>query len=473
MVEGTSEQLAIFGGSPVRTKPFFSRPCVDETDEAAVMKTLQDDCYSRFVGSNLPGTRDQLEATSAVLAAIDAPYTFFGGERVRAFEAAWAELHRVPFAVAMNSATSALTAALMAADVGPGDEVITTPLSFTATASAIVAANAIPVFADIDATTLCLDLESVKSRLTPKTKAIVPVHWCGNAGDFKELMSWAREHGLVVVEDAAQAPGTDYQGKTLGSWGDAGVFSFSEPKNVMTGEGGMLITSDPRLAAKCRMIRNHGEVIPEMSDDDAFTANLVGYNFRMVEMVAALGCAQTAKLERLNGIRNANVKALREGVAAIQSEWLHPQRLTHEESFAAYTAAFRWTGGSAGVSRNAVAQALRQEGIPVATGVGRLMSDHPMFQKKLAFGRGHCPFSCHLHGEMDSLDYRAESLPVAHRVHDEEYLGFFLMGWPNTTEDMTDIIRAFTKIHHGFEELKALEAAEPVRDVAFDRGRGR
>ncbi|MEM6885658.1 MAG: DegT/DnrJ/EryC1/StrS family aminotransferase [Verrucomicrobiota bacterium] len=468
-----SSPLAILGGSPVRTKPFFSRPCVDETDKAAVMQTMKDDCYSRFVGSNLPGTREHLESSSASLAELDAPYTFFGGQQVRNFERDWAKLHEVPYAVAMNSATSALTAGLMAADVGPGDEVITTPLSFTATASAIVAAQAIPVFADIDAETLCLDLESVKSRVSAKTKAIVFVHWCGNAGEFDELVEWAQKQGLILMEDAAQAPATVYKGKPLGSWGNAGVFSFSEPKNVMTGEGGMLITHDSKLAAKCRMIRNHGEVIPEMSDDDDFTVNLVGYNFRMVEMVAALGCAQTAKLERLNAIRNENALYLREGLSEVLVDYLKPQRLTHSESFAAYTAAFRWTGAAHGVSRNAVAQALRKEGIPVATGVGRLMSDHPMFQKKLAYGLNHFPFSCHLHGDMESLDYSASSLPVAHQVHDEEYLGFFLMGWPNGKDDMDDIIGAFRKIEVGLDDLKKLEEQEPVREVAFDRGRGK
>lgn len=457
-------QLALLGGTAVREAPFRSLPLVDEREMEAVQAALRDGLFSRFVGSNLPGTREALRKSSDELRTEQGAFSFLGGPNVRRFEADWAQLHEAPYAVSVNSATSGLTAILMAMDIGPGAEVITTPLSFTATAAAIVAAQAIPVFADIDAETFCVDAAAVERCVNPSTKAILYVHWCGNAGDFDRVLEVARKHGIPLIEDAAQAPGTVYQGKPLGTWGAAGVFSFSEPKNVMTGEGGMIVTSEVAIAEKCRLIRNHGEAIPELSDSDEFLRNVVGYNFRMVEIVAAMGWVQTERLPEMNRIRNHNYRYLSAQLSGITG--LIPQRITHPETFAAYTAAFRWDEATTGVSRDAAAAALRKEGIPVATGVGRLMSDHPMFLKKLAYGATGWPFS-------KQVNYDPARLPVAHRVHDREYLGLFLMGWPNEEKDLDDIARAFEKIAKNLSALGAYERENTASLLEYDRGRGR
>jgi perosamine synthetase len=464
------DQLALLGGEPIRTNPFSSRPYVDEREETAVIDTIRQGLFSRFVGSPLPGTRELLKKTSADIESIDGSHSFLGGANVRRFEAAWAAYHRVPFAVAVNSATSGITAALMAMNVGPGHEVITTPLSFTATATAIVTANAIPVFADIDPDTLCLDPAAVEKAITPQTRCIVPVHWCGNAGNLSEIMDLARKHKLLVLEDTAQAPGTIYNGQYLGTHGQAGVFSFSEPKNVMTGEGGMIVTADPIIAEKCRLIRNHGEVIPLEDDSDEYVVNVVGFNFRMVEATAAIGWVQTSKLLEVNEIRKRNYQYLLPRLLDVAGDYIRPQRLTHPESFYAYTAAFRWMKGTSGISRDAVAMALRAEGIPVATGVGRLLSDHPLFQRKLAFGYDGHPFHCTQYKGV--VDYGPERLPCAHKVHDCQYLGFFLMGWPNTTEDMDDIVSAFRKIISHRDALSSYAKQKIREPLNFDRGRG-
>jgi len=457
-------QLALLGGTPVRTAPFRSLPCVDEHEMEAVQAALRDGLFSRFVGSNVPGTREALRKRSEELRTEQGAFSFLGGPNVRRFEADWAQLHEVPYAVSVNSATSGLTAILMAMDIGPGAEVITTPLSFTATAAAIVAAQATPVFADIDAETFCLDADSVERCINSSTKGILYVHWCGNAGDFDRVLAVARKYGIPLIEDAAQAPGTVYQGKPLGGLGAAGVFSFSEPKNVMTGEGGMIVTSEVAIAEKCRLIRNHGEAVPELTDSDEFLRNVVGYNFRMVEIVAAMGCVQTKRLSELNRIRNRNYRYLSAQLEGIPC--LTPQRITHPDTFAAYTASFRWDEGVSGISRDGAAEALRNEGIPVATGVGRLMSDHPMFLKKLAYGASGWPFST-------QVDYDPARLPIAHRVHDKEYLGFFLLGWPNEEKDMDDIGRAFVKLSQNLSALHAYEKENAAKPLDYDRGRGR
>jgi len=464
------EKPALLGGNPVRSKPFSSRPFVDSREEEAVIEAIRQGLFSRFVGSPLPGTRELLRATSKELLEINEPYSFFGGPNVRRFEAAWAEYHKVPFAIAVNSATSGITAALMAMNVGPGSEVITTPLSFTATATAIVVANAVPVFVDIDPETLCLDPQAVAKAISPQTRCIVPVHWCGNAGDLSRLMDVAHEHELMVLEDSCQAPGTEYKSKYLGSFGTAGVFSFSEPKNVMTGEGGMIVTSDPIIAEKCRLIRNHGEVIPNIDDPDDFIVNAIGYNFRMTEITAAIGWVQTAKLKEANEIRNKNYTYLRRCLADIADSYLRPQHLTHPETYYAYTAAFRWIDEDGGLLRDAVALALRAEGIPVATGIGRLMSYHPLFLRKMAYGYEGFPFhGSHYRG---NVNYEPKRLPQAHLVHDCQYLGFFQMGWPNKEEDMDDIAKAFQKIIHYRDELAAYTRKNVSGPLKFDRGRG-
>lgn len=450
-----AERLALLGGRPVRTAPFSSRPHIEERDVEAVAQTVRDGVLSRFVGSAVPGTRERLRLPSAELLELDEAFSFFGGPSVRRFEASWAEAHSVPFAIAMNSATSAETALLTALQLGPEAEVITTPLSFTATATAIVAANALPVFADIDPDTMCLDPEAVERAITPHTRCILAVHWCGNAGHFRQLLEVADRHGLPLVEDAAQGPGTEYEGRFLGAWGCAGTFSFSEPKNVTTGEGGMVVTSDPALAERCRLIRNHGEAVVTADDPDELVAAAVGQNFRMTEAAAALGCTQTAKLRELNAIRGRNHRHLVTRLQEVVGEWLTPQLLTHPDTFAAYTSAFRWSAERSGVGRDLVAAALRAEGIPVATGVGRLMSDNELFRRGLLGGRDHSP----------------GGLPNAQQVHDREYLAFFLAGWPNTPEDMDDIAAAFAKIAADRDEL-ARRGGELAGALAFDRGRG-
>lgn len=429
-----------------------------------MVQTIRAGVLSRFVGSPVPGAREQLRQTSAELLTLEESHSFLGGPNVRRFEAAWAAAHEAVFAVAMNSATSAETAALMALDVGPGSEVITTPLSFTATASAIVAANAIPVFADIDPDTMCLDPEEVSKAITSRTACILPVHWCGNAGALDEILAIARHRGLPVLEDSAQAPGSKYQGRFLGTWGDASTFSFSEPKNVTTGEGGMVVTSSVAIAEKCRLIRNHGESIPTSEDADDYVVNVVGQNFRMTELTAALGWVQTSKLATVNGIRNRNHHHLVRRLEEVAGEYITPQRLTNPETFVGYTSAFRWSEARSGVPRDVVAAAVRAEGIPVATGVGRLMSDNELFLRRLAYGRAHYPFP-------DGVEYRPESLPRAHQVHDHEYVAFFLAGWPNTPDDMDDIAAAFEKVVAHRTELTAHGRDLISGSSGFDRGR--
>ena len=224
------------------------------------------------------------------------------GERVAAFEKRFAELCQVPEAIAVSTGTAALHLALIAHEIGYGDEVITTPFSFAATANAILLVGAVPVFVDIDPETCNIDPSLVEAAITPRTKAILPVHLYGNPCDMGRLQAIAAEHHLVIIEDACQAHAASIDGKPVGSFG-TGCFSFYPTKNMTTGEGGMITTSDPLIAERARLLRSHGQ-------KERYHHVALGFNQRMTELQAAIGLAQLEKLERFTEKRRANAAYL-------------------------------------------------------------------------------------------------------------------------------------------------------------------
>src|SRR2546421_4564490 len=226
------------------------------------------------------------------------------GENVAAFERRFAEVCHVREAVALSSGTAALHLALLAHDIGPGDEVITTAFTFAATANAILLAGATPVFVDIEPDTYSIDAALVEAAITPRTKAIMPVHLYGHPCDMQRLVPIAAAYGLVLIEDACQSHAAQIDGKPVGSFG-TGCFSFYATKNITTGEGGMVTTSDPGIAERVRLLRNHGQ-------KERYHHALLGYNLRMTEMQGALGLAQLEKLERFTEQRIANAAFLTE-----------------------------------------------------------------------------------------------------------------------------------------------------------------
>ncbi|HEX2194697.1 MAG TPA: DegT/DnrJ/EryC1/StrS family aminotransferase [Candidatus Limnocylindria bacterium] len=215
------------------------------------------------------------------------------GPRVRRLEDAFAAYVGVPHAVATSSGTTALHLALLAAGVGPGDEVITVPFTFIASAASIVHAGARPAFVDVDARDFGMDVEQVEAAITPRTRAIMPVSLYGQPADLPALDAIAERHGLALLEDAAQAHGAAVGDRRAGSWGAAGCFSFYPTKNMTSAEGGMLTTADAGLAERARLLREHGSRVRYQHD-------LLGYNFRMTDVHAAIGLAQLSKLEAYN-----------------------------------------------------------------------------------------------------------------------------------------------------------------------------
>lgn len=220
------------------------------------------------------------------------------GPQVARFEEAFAQLCGVRYAVAVSSGTTALHLALLAHKIGPGDEVITSPFSFIATGNSILMAGARPVFVDIDERCYNIDAQQIEAAITPRTKAIMPVHLYGQPAEMDQIMALADRYGLAVIEDAAQAVGASYRGRPTGSFG-TGCFSLYATKNIMTGEGGMVTTDDPQIADRLRLLRSHGS-------RERYYHEELGYNYRMMDIQAAIGLVQLGRLEQINAARIAN-----------------------------------------------------------------------------------------------------------------------------------------------------------------------
>lgn len=231
------------------------------------------------------------------------------GPRVKEFEDAFAQMCGTQFAIATSSGTTALHLALAANGIGEGDEVITSPFTFIASANSILFTGARPVFVDIDPATFNLDPDLLEQAITPHTRAILPVHLFGLCCDMDPILAIAHKYGLVVIEDACQSHGAEYKGKRAGSFG-TGAFSLYATKNITTGEGGMITTDDPQIAEKCRILRQHGMRRRYYHDE-------LGFNFRMTDMQAALGTVQIQKLDQFNRQRIQNAAYLNQNLKGV------------------------------------------------------------------------------------------------------------------------------------------------------------
>jgi dTDP-4-amino-4,6-dideoxygalactose transaminase len=241
------------------------------------------------------------------------------GPRVAAFEEAFADYVGVDQAIAVASGTEAIRLGLLALGVGPNSEVIVPAFTFVATATAVMMTGATPVIVDVEADTFCMDPVKAAAAVTGKTKAVMPVHLYGHPADMGPLADLCQERDLSLVEDACQAHGARYRGRRVGSVGEVGTFSFYPTKNMTTGEGGAVTTSDPQLAERLRLLRQHGLAGP-------YQYKMFGYNSRMTDMEAAIGLVQLGKLDGYNMARRMNASMLTEGLEDLvgcprEAEW--------------------------------------------------------------------------------------------------------------------------------------------------------
>jgi perosamine synthetase len=266
------------------------------------------------------------------------------GPRVAEFEERFAEMVGVPHAVATSSGTTALHLALLGYGIGPGDEVVTVPFTFIASANSVLYTGARPVFVDVREDDFTLDVDQLEAAITPRTRAVMPVSLYGQPADLRAIAAIAERHGLAVVEDAAQAHGAAIGDRRSGTWG-AGTFSFYPTKNMTTGEGGMITTGDPTLAERVRLLREHGMKV-------RYHHEVVGYNFRMTDLAAAIGLAQLPKLAGYNERRRAIAARYDRELRGVVTPRVRPD-VTHV--YHQYTIRVR--------ERDAFAERLRERGV--------------------------------------------------------------------------------------------------------------
>lgn len=337
------------------------------------------------------------------------------GPRVRAFEERFRAVTGAAHAVALSSCTAGLHLALLAAGVGPGDEVITTPLTFAATANVILHAGATPVLADVREDDYNLDPAEVARRLTPRTKALLPVHFAGLPCRMEELLAIARAHGLRVIEDAAHALGAAYRGRPIGALSDAAVFSFYPIKNITTGQGGMLTTNDTDLADKVRLLSLHGlskDAWDRYTDRGswAYQVLMPGFNYVMTDLQAAIGIHQLARLDELQA-RRARLAARYDDALASIPEVIRPPRLP-DTVHAWHLYPIRLDLERLRIDRAAFIERLRERGIGTTVNFIPLHL-HPFFQKALGVREGDYPVSERIFaGEV--------SLPLYPRMRDAD-----------------------------------------------------
>ena len=430
--------LAIKGGPKVREEFFPAHNSIGIEEKKAVERVLQGGILSKFLGvwSN----------------------DFYGGPEVRALEEEWSEYYGVKHAIAVNSATSGIYCAMGAVGVGPGDEVIVSPYTMSASSVSPLVYNAIPVFADIEEDYFCLSPESIEKNITRFTKAIVVVDIFGQPYDVEKINAIAKRHNLYVIEDAAQAPGAKYKDKYAGTLGDVGIFSLNYHKHIHSGEGGVVVTDNDGLAEKIRLIRNHAESVVEAKGYNDLV-NMLGFNYRMNEIEAAIGREQLRKLDRLLSERRDNVKYLEQSLKAIPC--IEPAKTRSDVLHSFYVHPIKYKADVGGVSRNNFVEAIKaeltpsrlreDEGVKIGAGYVKPLYLLPMFQNKVVYGKIGCPWSCEkYHGH---VSYDNGLCPVVEKMHFEVLITHELMRPGMTKKDLDDVVAAFLKVWKIKQEL--------------------
>ncbi len=415
------EQLAIFGGEKTIKYPLKRYNPIGIEEVKAATSVIQNGVLSQFLGAWHPD--------------------FYGGPKVREFERMCEEYFGVKHAVTVNSWSSGLVAAVGAIGIEPGDEVIVTPWTMCASATAILQWNAIPVFADINPHTFCLDPVSVEANITPYTKAIMAVDIFGQSADMDALIAIARKYGLRIISDTAQAPGTYYKGKMSGTIADVGGYSLNYHKHIHTGEGGILVTNDDSIANKLQLLRNHAEAVvgPKGEKD---LVNMLGNNFRLGEIECAIGIEQLRKLKGFISERQLAAEYLTAGLEGLPG--LRTPITQDGCTHAYYMYPLVLDINYLKVSRELIVQALESEGVTGLSPGYANIHMLPMYQKKIAYGSHGFPWSAEICRR--EVNYDKGICPVAEEMHDRSYVGFAMCLHELEKTDIELIVQAFKKV---------------------------
>jgi dTDP-4-amino-4,6-dideoxygalactose transaminase len=399
------DQLAVNGGPKTIEHP-FRWPIFDESDVEAVTSVAR---------SGFWGNPDC-------------------GGLVAKFEQEWAQYCGANYALTCVNGSVALRIALIACGVRPGDEVIVPPYTFIATASTILECNCVPVFVDIDEKTYNLNPDEVEKALTPRTKAIIPVHFAGKACDMDAIASLASKHQLLIIEDAAHAHGAEYKGKKLGSIGDVGCFSFQSSKNLTSGEGGIIITDNRQLYEAMNSLRNVGRV----SGGEWYEHHILGCNYRMTELQAALLLKQLTRLEQQTRLRNNNGLYLNSLLGEIDG--VQPLERGHGETLhSQHLFIFKYDKTKFGnLPKRRFSEMLAAEGVPAFMGYPEPLYRQPLFKER--------NFMCYAIPE--DVDFHDVKCPEAEKACYEEAVWIFQQAMLGSRSDMELIAKAILKVQH-------------------------
>jgi dTDP-4-amino-4,6-dideoxygalactose transaminase len=425
----SNDVLALLGGPKLIDQAFsrYNPLGLEEVD--AAKKVVESGVLSQFLGCWDPD--------------------FFGGPKVQEFERQCESFFGVKHAVTFNSWTSGLVAAVGAVGIEPGDEVIVSPWTMAASATAILHWNAIPVFADIEPETFCMDPISIERNISEQTRAIMSVDIAGHSADMDVLRKIADKHNLKIISDTAQAPGALYKGKLAGTLADIGGYSLNYHKHIHTGEGGIAVTDDDELADRLRLIRNHAEVVV---GDKGVTnlSNMIGHNFRLGEIECAMGIEQLKKLKRQVESRQHIAQKLDKGLAGLIG--LKTPAVMPDCTHVYYVYPMTLDIAALGISRQRLHEALLAEGVPAIAASYQNLHMLPMYQKKMAYGSKGFPWTSDICKR--EVSYAKGICPVAERLHESEFLGFGICSYEFKDEEVDLIIAAFHKVWRNLEALK-------------------
>ncbi len=418
-------KLAIHGGKKINPEGYTEWPVITERQKQAVREVLD----------------------SGILWGAHAP-------QVKALQREWAEYVGTKHCLVTASGTAALHIAVAAAGVGPGDECITTAFTFVATALAVMQNNAIPVFVDVDPRTFNIDPAKIESKITERTKAILPVHLHGLPADMDEIKAIARRYNLTVIEDACQAHGAVYKGRKVGSLGQMAAFSLNGSKNLPGGEGGLFNTNSDEFRFQADMVRTLGWLIKE-GEEREYNAVKVGWMYRYQEMPAAFVRVRLKSLDQENAHRRKNAEYLTKHLSELKG--VTPPYVPSDRQSVYHLYRIRFSPEKLGLTLSAkefrlkVQKALRAEGLQANEWHNKPVPMQTLFQERKGYGKG-CPWSCP-HSQGSSVAYRAEDFAVTQRVLDDSIVLHSAIYPPNDLQLMDKYIAAFRKLWDNLDEV--------------------
>ncbi len=413
------EKLAIKGGFPVRTKPFPPRIMFNGEEKKAVAKLMEKASHEDTASALDRYTDEETE--------------------VDLYEKEFASYFKVKYATAVSSGTAAIHSALGALKLEPGDEIITSPITDPGTIAPILFQNCIPVFADIDYETLNIDPESVKEKITERTKVIIVVHLAGQPADIGPIMEVAKKHNIITIEDCAQAHGAKHKERYVGSIGDIGCFSLMSSKHMTSGgQGGMVITSDEEFYWNIKRFADRGKPFNSEEETNLF----LGLNYRMTQLEAAIGRVQLKKLASIMKKRQWVMESLRDYMKELLS--VKMWKVIEDVKVNPWFCFLYYDKDKMRIDKETFTKALKAEGIPVGAHYVKPMYEGIWIKEKKAYGNSACPWAC---PQARDIDY-THCCPVAEKALEDHMTLPIHECW--TEKEIEDTLKAFKKVEKAY-----------------------